>query len=261
MVASNYQMPQLCFTSIQIIGSSELVLWGTRQLVSDSWWICCRNLQISRNIAYCERNLVSSNLEPFVLSSRKALWYPARNICLHQNNLRYFTHLPHHLRGRHATLRPTCWRARWTCLAIVVQVSHEGPWSNKRHLGDEDKLDSESTIVSSVSSWLYWTCLRMPQHAIGKIFFNLDIQYGGGNYEASTLRTGCQILNVRDGRKIIGLNSRRRSQQHIHAQSSPRALECSEACVQIFSGHKRLRHPIRAKQDFRCSQIHRLRLC
>ena len=52
---------------------------------------------------------------------------------LHQNSSRWVSHLPHHLRGRHATLRSVCRRACRTCSATAVEVCHEGTRSVKTH--------------------------------------------------------------------------------------------------------------------------------
>ena len=65
----------------------------------------------------------------------KKRWGP---LSLYENSSRWITHLPHHLRGRHANF----WTPRGrTCRphsATAVEVCHEGPWSGKTHTWNED---------------------------------------------------------------------------------------------------------------------------
>ena len=83
----------------------------------------------------------------------------------------------------------------------------------------------------SVPNRLHWTCPRTLQHAIGQICL--------GRYEIGIVCTGSRLLYVRDGHDMAWHCSCLRSRQQIYAQPGTIALERSQACVEIFSGHKR----------------------
>ena len=65
----------------------------------------------------------------------------------------------------------------------------------------------------------------------------------------------------RDGCDTAWYFSRRRSCQQIHAQPRSIALECSQACVQISSCHKRPRHSFWRELNLKRSWLYRLKLC
>jgi hypothetical protein len=152
-------------------------------------------------------------------------------------------------------------------------IRDEGPWSGASYSRDEDHTEPALTIVVSVSVRLHPTNFGAIQHAFGSICYDTatrqplavteglpDTRSGGGPYEVGTICTSCWLVNVRYGRDAARHSACGWSRQQIHAQSRPPTLERSEAYLEIFGWHTRLRHQIRTQRTLRHNGLHRLGL-